>query len=510
MPELKRVTFYTLIFFAAIFSHPSTSVAGTAETFYHGTQPIWTQLFIQQSDPPGYGDEWYFLTTAQNSQYAEFTTINHRFPSTYRDRNDYWSAAEYPNTNGNEIKGDQVGLDVHFVMGVVHNFLTTQWGNSHYAAPGLVSYVNVPHDSSEGAAYIPQGNKINFFVLEDQPYSPATFIDVVAHEYFHALMNHKGPPYYFIATIQESLADIFSALVQHHYNEYYNGNTDIWMYSRYPKKNHYPGKDLRDMADPKAGIPEDPKPDTIYGSNWGGGLYNNTGVFNHWAYLVSEGSSATDEVNDNGESFQVQGQGIDKLSEWMSKFLSSANFLEIQAEDTLHGHNHKFLRDQFTQAAIKSGEMSISQNDLARATVNASHAVGLFGPLKPPTDLSAQKMINGDYLVTWNNFVWNRAGYTGIWHENYMMGSMTLQTRLCKKVNVSHDPRKPTEHLSDETGCIPEAFNTLETFDYLPWSETPGVEIHFVNLPSNSSDKIRQFRLTIDDYFGRQVKTLWF
>lgn len=59
------------------------------------------------------------------------------------------------------------------------------------------------------------------------------------------------------------------------------------------------------------------QPDTYQGANWHtantdhGGVHTNSGVLNHWFYLLSVGGSGT---NDLGNSYAIQGIGIDKAA----------------------------------------------------------------------------------------------------------------------------------------------------------------------------------------------------
>ncbi len=446
------------------------------------------------------------LRAEMQNEELMFVTYNARSPGTLPlgmpdyGAQDIWELAEHDN----EI-GDLVALDVHFAMGVVHTFLSEDWGYAAYddMVLGVINKVNGCCESDHGASYNDTTNTITYWMdNEADRYSLATYIDVVAHEYFHAMEAHRNIFQQSSAlasrvkTIEESLADIFSALVQDHYNDSvihnYNGDADVWMYSRYP------GIDLRAMHDPKSGIPEDPQADTFLGENWAGdhsqidhfdddGMYGNTGVPSHWAYLVSEGSGATDGVNDNGDEFSVTGQGISQLSQLFFKTLPLLSQQESWIE----------LRDHTTEAAMLIEGPALEDGRLVQAVVHAWHAVGLYGPLKAPTEFRRGRY-GSDFLeLYWDNFVWDAKGYQGTWHETDLMGKISVERKRCMWASIGG---------SKQDGIYGCGVTVLESFPYLPWSETPGAEFTIVE-DHQSEDT---YRLVIDDYFGRQVKTDWF
>lgn len=75
------------------------------------------------------------------------------------------------------------------------------------------------------------------------------------------------------------------------------------------------GPAMRNFQNPNSGD----QPDTYEGTNWAnvnsssdhGGVHTNSGVFNHWFYVLSQGENGT---NDNGSSYTVNGIGINDVA----------------------------------------------------------------------------------------------------------------------------------------------------------------------------------------------------
>jgi len=155
-------------------------------------------------------------------------------------------------------------------------------------------------------------------------------IDFVAHEFTHAVTGSTAGLIYDgeSGALNESFSDIFGTAIEF----FVEGNTgdyliaeDFWITDGY----------IRSLVDPKAkmesinisscpgGSLSYAQPDTYEGDNWidvtlsacdFGGVHINSGVQNHWFYLLAEGSAATDEVNDNGDAFSLTGIGIESAA----------------------------------------------------------------------------------------------------------------------------------------------------------------------------------------------------
>ncbi len=166
-------------------------------------------------------------------------------------------------------------------------------------------YVYAPISGSQqnaSATVLPSGNgRINLGSGIDptDPTDDWTKIEIVGHEWTHLVIDAMGALVYSkeSGAINEGIADIMGIK-----------SRDTVMPLAWDMHT------IRDLSNPKAHN----QPDTYLGEYWlsinddfdYGGVHFNSGVFNYWGYLVSEGGSGS---NDFGQSYNVNGIGIDKM-----------------------------------------------------------------------------------------------------------------------------------------------------------------------------------------------------
>ncbi|WP_074407184.1 M4 family metallopeptidase [Aquimarina megaterium] len=178
--------------------------------------------------------------------------------------------------------------------------------------------------------------------------TPVTPLDVVGHEMAHGVTQETGKMVYQgeSGALNESYSDMFGSLV-----EYYTFNkvvdAKVWKLA-----DKHPDQRLkRDLSNPKLHN----QPDTYRGTKWvstaqgsadNGGVHTNSGVMNHWFYIVSQGAKGS---NDSGTAYDVEGIGIEKagkiayrsLTNYLtrsSKYADARNAV-INATKDLHGAN---------------------------------------------------------------------------------------------------------------------------------------------------------------------------
>ncbi|TPE45937.1 M4 family metallopeptidase [Pontibacter mangrovi] len=310
----------------AIIKHAAAS--GTASTRYSGTQTITTDSYNGsyrlRDASRGSGIETYDCNT--------ITSYNTAVDFTDNDNN--WTSAEFANT-----AKDNAALD------------------AHWAAQKTYDYFKIKHNRN---SYDGNGAKIKSYVHYDQNYENAfwngsvmtygdgatrfdalTSLDVGAHEIGHAVCSSTADLVYSneSGALNEGLSDIWAAAV-----EYYAApNKSTWLIGEDIDKQR---PSLRSMVDPNA----ESQPDTYKGSYWytgtgdNGGVHTNSGVINHWFYILSVGKSGT---NDLGTGFNVSGIGIEaaaKIVYRMESVYMSANStyadartFAIQAAEDLYG-----------------------------------------------------------------------------------------------------------------------------------------------------------------------------
>lgn len=270
------------------------NINGTADTRYSGQRTISTILNGSQyrlrdyDSGRGNGIETYNLQKGTNYGSAiDFT-----------DNNNNWTSAEYNNTNK-----DNAALDAHWGAMMTYDY----WKNNHNrnsfdgnggAIKNYVHYSSNYENAFWNGSYMTYGDG-------GATFDAFTSLDFIAHEIGHGLCENTAGVIYNNGeqgAINESLSDIWGACVEN----WATTNKQTWLI----------GEDItlvspnfaRSMANPNAGYW--PQPDTYYGTYWGA-LNNdphiNSGVMNHWFYLLSVGGSGTNDLNNN---FNVTSIGI--------------------------------------------------------------------------------------------------------------------------------------------------------------------------------------------------------
>lgn len=254
------------------------------------------------------------------------------------------------NVTGNPIR------DAHWGMEQTLAFYKNMFNRDSYDGLGATVYQFVN-------PFLPQSLPNNAFAKSKEPYcmiyglgdgmrrQPYVPLDIMAHEFTHIVTAHNiagGLEYLGEAgALNEGFSDIFGVLVE----KYAFGKCD-WTIS---EKNVIGYPCVRSLRQPEIGQPA--QPDT-YGTNnqyWidpsnteddHGGVHTNSGVLNHWFYLLCQGGRGT---NSNGDEFDVVGIGTDKgahiaYNTLMYQLTYSASFADaregsINAVKLLYGAN---------------------------------------------------------------------------------------------------------------------------------------------------------------------------
>jgi Zn-dependent metalloprotease len=238
-------------------------------------------------------------------------------------------------------------LDVHFAMEKTYDFYLNQLGrNSFDNAGGLIkNYVHkdIGWDNANW-----NGTAMSYGDGDGVLLSPLVSIDVVGHEFSHAVVQHTAALVYQgeSGALNESFADIFGTAI-----EFYGATSPNWtMGENIVLVSPYY---MRSMSNPNsAPVQFGQQPDTYSGTYWAntsstqdnGGVHTNSGVQNFWFYLLSQGGSGT---NDISNSFTVTGIGITQATQIAYRNLqyyltSSSNYTSsfygsLQASQDLYG-----------------------------------------------------------------------------------------------------------------------------------------------------------------------------
>lgn len=217
-----------------------------------------------------------------------------------------------------EMSG-HIALDVHWGMEKSYDFYLNVFGRNSYDGKGSVirQYINPPTLQSQfgfspnnASAFAAPYNIMQYGMGDGVNMNAVVGLDVEGHEFTHMVVEHNGHGGLVYegesGALNESFSDIFGTCI-----EFYSGFQPDWTIG----ENIMIGAPyMRSMSDPKSAH----DPDTYNGEYWtnptnlendDGGVHTNSGVQNYWFYLLSEGGSGTNDVDN---TYSVTGIGIEK------------------------------------------------------------------------------------------------------------------------------------------------------------------------------------------------------
>lgn len=392
-------------------------VAGNAATRYSGLQTIETTLsngsYILKDTTRGGG-----ITTKDNKNYA-YTNLNNSVE--FKDTDNNWTAQEHNNS-----KFDNAALDAHWGVAKTYDYFKNVFNRNSYNNSGapLKSYVHVGN-KWENAAWT--GSEM-VYGDGNTTFSPLTSLDVTAHELGHAVCSSTANLVYQreSGAINEGLSDIWGAAVE----MYTAPNKQAFLIGEEIRKN--PPYFLRSLSNPKSAG----QPDTYRGTNWVAatsaegcrtpsttndncGVHTNSGVLNHWFYILTVGKSGT---NDLGNSYNVNGIGIQKAEKIVYR---------LETAYLTSSSTYANAKDFGIQAAIDLYGANSAEHI---ATQNAFYAVGLGTQIvqsdviapSAPSSLAATNTTQTTTNLTWTASTDN-IGVVGydIYKNNTIIGSTT-------------------------------------------------------------------------------------
>ncbi|MCF6240502.1 MAG: M4 family metallopeptidase [Bacteroidales bacterium] len=309
----------------------NADASGSAATRYSGTRTITADSFNGsyrlRETGRGNGIETYDMNTGTNySNAVDFT-----------DNDNNWTAAEFDNT-----AKDNAALDAHWGAEMTYDYWLQKHNRNSYDNNGAAIKSYVHYDVAYDNAFW-NGSVMTYGDGSDTYFDALTSLDVAAHEIGHAVCTNTANLTYSYESgaMNEGYSDIWGACV-----EYFAApEKSTWLIGEdIERRAGYAA--LRSMSDPKSLG----QPDTYQGTNWAtgtadnGGVHTNSGVLNHWFYILTIGKTGT---NDNGNAYSVTGIGIDKAAaiayRLESVYLSAnsqyadARTFAIQAAEDLYG-----------------------------------------------------------------------------------------------------------------------------------------------------------------------------
>lgn len=333
---------------------------GPADTRYSGTRTIQTEL----------SNATYRLRDPSRSNGVE--TYNMQRGSTYANAIDFtdtdntWTAAEYNNANK-----DNAALDVHWGTQVTYDYWKNVRGRLSFDGNNAKVKSYVHYGTNYDNAFW-NGSVFTYGDGGNVNWDAWTSLDIVSHEFAHGVTQYTANLVYQneSGALNESLSDIWGNVVENYAVNTFNltnDNKNTWLVS---EEISLTSPSLRSMINPNA----EGDPDTYKGQYWytgtadNGGVHWNSGVMNHWFYILSAGKTG---ANDFGESYSVAGIGIEKAAQivWRmqsvylgpnSQYVNARTF-GIQSAIDLFGANSNEV--QQTSEAWKA--VGVYSNDIA-------------------------------------------------------------------------------------------------------------------------------------------------
>ncbi|MBC6610921.1 M4 family metallopeptidase [Hymenobacter sp. BT507] len=315
----------------------------------------------------------------------------------FTDADNNWTAAEYNNANFDNAAGD-----AHFGAQATYDYWKNIFGRNSYDGAGakIKSYVHFDDTPGDGKGFENAYWNGSVMTYGDggTRFRPLTALDVCAHEIGHAVCEKTANLTYSYESgaMNEGFSDIWGACVEQYNAARYGLTKSTWLIGEDIDKQQAA---LRSMSDPKAmGQPAYYKGQYWYaGTADNGGVHTNSGVLNHWFYILTQGKSGT---NEGGNSYSVTGVGI-----------TDAAKIAFRTEDVYltSSSNYAAARSYSIQAAADLFGAGSAQ---VIATTNAWYAVGVGAAYSgggtttpPPTTVAYCTSKGTDTSYEWIDYV---------------------------------------------------------------------------------------------------------
>ena len=296
-----------------------SSVTGTANnTKYSGSRQIKTMFdiglnkYILKDDTRGGG-----IQTFNSARTTNYPTTN------FSDIDNNWTTAEYNNTNK-----DIGALDAHWGAEMTYDFWMNNFNRNSYDGNGsmLKSYVHYRSVATQSLVNAFWNGSVMSYGDGNTSVSILTSIDVCGHEIGHGVCSSTANLAYQnqSGALNEGLSDIWGACIEHYGR---TGSlsgpfaTGVWTIAE-----DLGSSPFRSMSNPTS----KGNPDTYLGTNWTTtgdegtctpstgndqcGVHNNSGVLNHWFYILTVGKSGTNNAP-TPRTYSVTGIGMAKSSQ---------------------------------------------------------------------------------------------------------------------------------------------------------------------------------------------------
>ena len=385
----------------AILANPF--VTGTAATRYSGTKSIETT----------YDSATVRYRLEDRTRGAGIITYNsgrtNTYPSThFTDTDNVWNNGNFGAISSTKDNG---ALDAHWGAMMTYDFWKNIFNRNSFDNKGALirSYIHYDNDPAT-----PQGFDNAFWNGSVMTYGdgntvfkgPATSIDICAHEIGHAICTYTANLAYQnqSGAMNEGFSDIWGACIEQYgrngnlnspVDTAYPGTSAIWKIGEDITTNTYGGY-LRSMSYPNAKSNPDTYKGTYYittaddgncvpngDTNDYCGVHSNSGVLNHWFYILTAGKSGTNNAP-APYAYNVTGIGMAKSSQ--IAYLAERDYLTS---------NSTFMDARNATIAVACS-LYCATSEEVKAVTDAWYAVNVGAAFSAPAiDVSLKSIVGG-------------------------------------------------------------------------------------------------------------------
>jgi Zn-dependent metalloprotease len=388
-------------------------VPANAATRYSGIQSIQTALsgssYILSDGTRGKGVQTFNMKKGTNYNNA----VN------FTDSDNNWTAAEHNNANK-----DNGAFDAHWGAEKTYDYWSTVHGRNSYDNLGAAIKSYVHYDVDYDNAYW-NGSVMTYGDGSGTYFDVLTSIDVAAHEIGHAVCEKTANLAYQkeSGAMNEAFSDIWGACI-----EYYAApSKSTWLIGEDIERRA--GRlALRSMSNPKS----EGQPDTYGGTYWKTiecgtptqandycGVHTNSGVLNHWFYILTIGKSGT---NDIGNSYNVTGINIDKAA----KIAYRLESVYLSANSTYA--NARTYGIQSATDLFGAGSPEVIATTNAFYAIGVGSAYGVLDYCSSKGNSVADEYISKVQLGTINNTTTGGNGYSDYTSVNTSLAKASVNT----------------------------------------------------------------------------------
>jgi Zn-dependent metalloprotease len=505
---------------------PPSSVTASVQTRYAGTQTIYTKQ-VSGNDPnsgfpllsshptsePLYlpGGLTYALIDDTRGNGIETYDLNgvgglpisapgvYLQGKSFTDQNNNWTLAEHKRSGSNqdgafEAENDDIAWDAHWGAEVVYDYWLAKHNRLSYDGNNAKIKSFIHYGPAYDNAFW-NGTAMTYGDGSGPTatgFKALTSLDVCGHEIGHGVCSFTSDLVYASESgaMNEGLSDIWAACIEHFamvrsgstvptgaYRPFYIGE-QIGADADHP---------LRRMDNPKA----QGNPDTYGGANWQNpvctptlandecGVHTNSGVINHWFFLLTAGSlngtrpaglssnwyyraDSDDEINDLNNSYRVNGVGFDQseqLTFLMETMLTSnatyseAHDVSIQVATAITGDPCSGLVASVTNAWYAVG---VGNAFVTPCTVRYGFVYGTGQTLLESTNAAGcneERIVDIPVLIPANTTIYLDYGGTATYNVDWTVNilKLTNNTNSISKQNFTIRIFNDGSAESDET-----------------------------------------------------------